>query len=333
LNALVIGAAGFIGSHLTDVLLERGHRVLAVDDLSKGRLSNIEHNLARDAFEFQRLDARDTNELAVLARGCDVVVNLAARKIPRYGSGWDTVTVNFEIARSALEAARGARAKCVLASTSDVYGKSTALPFREDGDCVVGPSTSRRWSYAVSKLETEHLALGYQAEYGVPVTLLRFFGTYGERQYLDWWGGPQGVFLRAIDEGRPLEVHGDGRQTRCFIHVSDLALATALAVERSEANGEIINVGTEEEISIHELAALMHELAGVGGAPQIELIPYESFGGEYEDVRRRVPDLTKSRALLGFEPAVNLRDGLARLWQWYRSPAGAAELALARAAE
>jgi UDP-glucose 4-epimerase len=333
LNVLVIGAAGFIGSHLCDVLLERGHSVVALDDLSKGRLSNIEHNLSSAAFEFRRFDARDTNELIVLARGCDAVVNLAARKIPRYGSGLDTVTVNFDVARAALEAARSAGARCVLASTSDVYGKSAALPFREDGDCVLGPSTSRRWAYAASKLATEHLGLAYQAEYGVPVTLLRYFGTYGERQYLDWWGGPQGVFLRAIDEGRPIEVHGDGRQTRCFVHVSDLALGTALATEKDEAAGEIFNIGTDEEISIHELALLMHELSGRDGGANVELIPYESFSGSYEDVRRRIPDLTKSRALLGFEPVVPLRDGLQRLWAWYRSPEGEAEAALARAAQ
>jgi len=214
-----------------------------------------------------------------------------------------------------------------------VYGKSTALPFREDGDCLVGPSTSRRWAYAASKLAIEHMALAYQIEYGVPVSLLRYFGTYGERQYLDWWGGPQGVFLRAIDEGRPIEVHGDGRQTRCFIHVTDLALGTALAAEKDEANGEIFNIGTDEEVSIHELALLMHELSGAGGTASVELIPYESFSGSYEDVRRRVPDLTKSRELLGFEPRVPLRDGLTRLWTWYRSPEGAAEAALARAAQ
>ena len=333
MNVLVIGAAGFIGSHLCDALLARGHAVLAVDDLSKGRLSNIDHNFGAGSFEFRRQDARDADELAVLARGCDVVVNLAARKIPRYGSGLDTVTVNFAVAHAALDAARAAGAKCVLASTSDVYGKSTALPFREDGDCLIGPSTSRRWAYAASKLATEHLALAYQDEHDVPVTLLRYFGTYGERQYLDWWGGPQGVFLRAIDEGRPLEVHGDGRQTRSFIHVADLAHGTALAVERDAANGQIFNIGTEEEVSIHELATLMYELSGREGDAPIELIPYESFPRAYEDVRRRVADLTKSRELLGFEPRISLREGTRRLWDWYRSPEGEAEAALARAAE
>jgi UDP-glucose 4-epimerase len=326
-KALVVGGAGFIGSHACDLLLARGHSVVVVDDLSKGRLENIEHHGGDPRFEFRRLDARDGTALIELAEGCDVILDLAARKIPRYGSALETVTVNLDIARAVLEAARATEAKCVLASTSDVYGTSRALPFREDGDCLIGPSTSRRWAYAASKLAVEHLALGYQAEHGVPVVLLRYFGTYGDRQYLDWWGGPQGVFLEAIAAGRPLEIHGDGSQTRCFVHVSDLALATALAMERGEANGQILNVGTDEEVSIADLARLMHALSGAGGEPRIELIPYESFGGSYEDVQRRVPDLTKSRELLGFEAAVPLREGLGRLWDWYRSTVGAAALA------
>jgi UDP-glucose 4-epimerase len=331
LKTLVIGAAGFIGSHLCDLLVARGHEVVAIDDLSKGRLDNIVHLTDGPSLQFHRLDGRELGDVTALARGCDVVVNLAARKIPRYGSSLETLTVNVETGRAALEAARAVGAKCVLASTSDVYGKSTALPFREDGDCLLGPSHSRRWAYAASKLATEHLALGYKDEYGLPVVLLRFFGTYGERQYLDWWGGPQGVFLRAIDEGRPMEVHGDGRQTRCFVHVSDLATGIVLACELEQANGEIINLGTQEEVSIRGLAELMHELSGRGGEADIELIPYESFTGSYEDVRRRIPDMTKSREVLGFEPTVSLRDGVSRLWDWYRSPAGVRDAAFARA--
>jgi UDP-glucose 4-epimerase len=320
MKLLVIGAAGFIGSHLSDALLMRRHSVVAVDDLSKGTLENLAHNTSSPMFAFHKMDARDTARLTELASGCDVVVDLAARKIPRYGSSLDCVATNFDVARASLDAAHAAGAKCVLASTSDVYGKSKALPFREDGNCLIGPSTSRRWAYAASKLAIEHLALGYQEEYGLPVTILRFFGTYGERQYMDWWGGPQGVFMTAILEGRPMEVHGDGRQTRCFIHVSDLVQGIAVACEREAANGEILNLGTTEEVSICELAELMHELSGTGGGPaQVELIPYESFGGSYEDVQRRVPDMTKSRALLDFEPTVPLREGVRRLWDWYRA--------------
>lgn len=318
MNVVVIGAAGFIGSHLCDTLIARGHTVAGVDDLSKGSRENLAGCEESARFELHILDARDAAAVAQLARGVDVVVNLAARKIPRYGSSLETMTVNLDISRAALGAALRAGAKCVLASTSDVYGKSTAVPFREDGDCLIGPSTSRRWAYAASKLAIEHLALGYRDEYGLRVVLLRYFGTYGERQRLDWWGGPQGVFMSAIAEGRALDVHGDGSQTRCFIHVEDLALGTALACERGDVDGEIINLGTEEEISIHDLALAMHEVAGVEGPPRINFIPYERFGGNYEDVQRRVPDLTKSRQLLGFEPSIALQDGLRRMWEWYR---------------
>jgi UDP-glucose 4-epimerase len=161
------------------------------------------------------------------------------------------------------------------------------------------------------------MAYGFQDKYGLPVTILRYFGTYGERQYLNWWGGPQGVFLEAIDAGKPIELHGDGTQTRCFIYVDDLARGTLLACEKDEANGEVLNLGTGEEVSIRELAGRMHSLSGREAPLQVRLIPYDAFPGSYEDVQRRVPDMTKSRALLGFEPAITLDAGLRRLWDWY----------------
>jgi UDP-glucose 4-epimerase len=182
---------------------------------------------------------------------------------------------------------------------------------------VIGPSTVSRWAYGVSKLCDEHMTFAYQEEYDVPVTILRFFGSYGERQYLNWWGGPQGVFLEAISSGEPIEVHGDGSQTRCFTHIDDMTEATTRAIERDEANGEIINIGNDEEISILGLATLMHELSGVGGEPKVKLKPYADFDRDYQDVMRRIPDLTKQREILGFEPQIGLEEGHRRLWQWY----------------
>jgi UDP-glucose 4-epimerase len=326
-NFLITGAAGFIGSHLSDLLLQRGHEVVGVDNLAHGTLENLESALASSCFTLLEFDVRETERLAQAAVGCDVVVHLAALKIPRYGHALDTVSVNVDGARSALEAARHAGAKCVMASTSDVYGKSRDLPFREDSDMVLGPSTSRRWAYAASKLAAEHLAHGYEDKYGLPVAILRYFGTYGERQYLNWWGGPQGVFLKAIDGGEPIELHGDGTQTRCFIHVEDLVGATVLACEREAADGEIFNVGTTEEVSIGELADRMHGMSGRKGPLSIRLIPYDTFPGSYEDVARRVPDPTKSRELLGFEPAIDLDAGIRRLWSWYDAVSRAPESA------
>jgi UDP-glucose 4-epimerase len=317
MKALLTGGAGFIGSHLTDNLLARGWTVTGVDNLSKGRISNIEHNLGRDDFEFVELDCRELDTMLELGEGSDVVVNLAATKIPRYGSALDNLTVNLQANRTALEVAHRNEAKFVLASTSDVYGKNPNIPFREDGDSVIGPSTTPRWSYGVTKLTDEHMAFAYQDEYELPVTILRFFGSYGERQYLNWWGGPQGVFLEAISKGEPIQVHGDGSQTRCFTHIDDMVEATARAIERTEANGQIINIGNDEEITIKGLAQLMHEISGVGGKPNIELVPYTSFSRDYQDVLRRVPDLTKQRELLGFEPRITLQEGHRRLWEWY----------------
>ncbi len=317
MKALITGGAGFIGSHLTDSLLTRGWEVVSVDDLSKGRKEVIEHNFDRDDYEFVEMDCRDLDKMLELGEGSDVVVNLAATKIPRYGSALDNLTVNLQANRIALEVAHQSKAKFILASTSDVYGRSPDLPFREDGNSVIGPSTTPRWSYGVTKLTDEHMAFAYQDEYHLPIVVLRYFGSYGERQYLNWWGGPQGVFLEAISKGEPIEVHGDGSQTRCFTHIDDMVEATSLAIERDEANGEIINIGSDHEISIKDLAVLMHELSGVGGEPNIELVPYESFSRDYQDVLRRIPDLTKQKEILGYTAGVSLEEGIRRLWAWY----------------
>ena len=327
MKALVTGAAGFIGSHLTDRLLARGHDVVGVDNLVHGALANLEPALSSVHFALREFDVRETDRLADCAQGCDVLVHLAALKIPRYGHSLDTVSVNVDGAHSALEAARRAGARCVMASTSDVYGKGTELPFREDSDLVLGSSTSRRWAYAVSKLTAEHFAYGFHDKFGIPVTMLRYFGTYGQRQYLNWWGGPQGVFLEAIAAAQPIELHGDGTQTRCFIHVDDLAHGTVLACERDAGDAQIFNIGTSEEVLIRDLAERMHTLSGRSSPLELRLIPYESFPGSYEDVRRRVPDLTKSSEMLGFRPAIGLDEGIARLWEWYDSlaPAGRTE--------
>lgn len=324
MRILITGGAGFIGSHLTDVFLRRGHEVRCLDDLSMGRRENIEHNLADPAFEFLEGDVRDGGAMMSAAEGVDAIVHLAAGKIPRYTSAYSTLMVNVFGGHAALEAAREHKAKIVMASTSDVYGTGPDLPFRESGPLVLGSSTSRRWAYAVSKLCDEHLAFAYEDEFGVDISIVRFFGAYGERQYPSWWGGPQGVFLEAISRGEPVEIHGDGMQTRCFIHVDDLVEATARVAESEAATGQIINIGAEEEISIVDLARLMHELSGSERELELKFVPYESLSKNYQDVQRRVPDLTKMQELLDYTPQISLREGLRRLWEWYRT-AGATQ--------
>jgi len=318
MKVLVIGGAGFIGSHVCDVLLERGYKVLCIDNLSSGSLDNIRHNLENKNFSFLKLDILERDLLFNAIDKVDSIIHLAAYKIPRYSSAMKTLLLNTQGTINILDLAKIKKAKVIIGSTSDVYGKNPNLPFKEDCDLILGPSTSRRWAYAVSKLFDEHLAYAYQDEYNLEIVILRYFGTYGERQYLNWWGGPQGVFLKNIFDGLPVEIHGDGNQTRCFIYIKEAAEATVRAVERDKAIGKIINIGTEEEISILDLAKLMHKLSEVTSELQIKYVPYSSFSKNYEDVKRRVPSIDKMKELLNYEPKINLEEGLSRLIKWYK---------------
>jgi UDP-glucose 4-epimerase len=249
----------------------------------------------------------------------DCVVHLAAFKIPRYGKAIDTLRINYQGTDQILRIAAEAKCKCVLASTSDVYGRNLKVPFSEESESVIGSSKVARWAYAVSKLFDEHLGFAYQESYGIPVTALRFFGSYGPRQHLTWWGGPQSVFIDAVLNGRPIPIHGDGQQTRSFTFVSDTVEGIYAAIVKAEANGEILNIGSDHEITILDLAKAIHRLSGVGGDPRIEFVPYESFTGKrYEDVRRRVPDVRLCEQLLGVRASVGLDEGLGRTISWQR---------------
>ncbi|MFZ3115586.1 MAG: GDP-mannose 4,6-dehydratase [Syntrophales bacterium] len=319
MDVLVTGGAGFIGSHVCDILIERGYNVLCIDNLSSGSLNNIKHNLANPRFQFKKLDILEKNVLFQEAGPVDAILHLAAYKIPRYSSAINTLTINSQGTANVLELARMKEAKFIISSTSDVYGKSSQMPFHETNDLVLGPSTSRRWAYAASKLFDEHLAFAYQDEYNLRIVILRYFGTYGERQYLNWWGGPQGVFLEKIFKAEPLEIHGDGTQTRCFTYVKDTAEATVRAIETKEAEGEIINIGAEEEISILALADLMYKFSGVSSALDVKYVPYATFSKNYEDVKKRIPSIEKMNKILGYQPKVNLEEGLKNLLDWYKN--------------
>lgn len=319
-KVLVTGVAGFLGSNLLTKLLKEGHQVVGIDNLSMGRLENIEDHLNHSDFTFIKKDILEKETIEGLDTDFDVIVHLAAFKIPRYGNAVDTLKINTKGSENMLELARKINCKFVLASTSDVYGMNPDLPFVEDGNCVIGDSKVPRWAYAVSKLYDEHLALAYMEDYGIPVTLLRFFGSYGPHQHLSWWGGPQSVFIDCLLNNKEIPIHGDGKQTRTFTFVDDTVAGIYAATMKPEANGEIFNIGANEEITILELAEMLKEIAGEPCSSEIKLIPYNeiSKGRKYQDVMRRVPDTTKAERLLGVKAQTSMREGLKRTFEWQK---------------
>jgi UDP-glucose 4-epimerase len=315
----ITGVAGFIGSNLADALLARGHSVAGIDNLSMGSLRNIAQLQECSKFRFFRTDVRDLGEMRQNFRDVDTIVHLAAFKIPRYGNALETLEINTTGGKNVLHLGRDGNRRIVIASTSDIYGKNPAVPFREDSDSVIGPTTVRRWSYAVSKLFDEHLALAYQSTYGVPVTILRFFGSYGPRQHLSWWGGPQSVFISAVLRDEPVEIHGTGKQTRSFTYIDDLVDGIVKATEYAAEPAAIFNLGNTHEVTILEVARLIYELCGTSARLKLKMVPYADLGANYEDVTRRIPDITRARTLLGFNPKIGLREGLTRTIEWQRS--------------
>lgn len=317
---LVTGAAGFLGSNLLERVLAEGHEVVALDNLSMGRRDNLGALLDHPKLRFLQRDVTRSDSFDDVAGPFDCILHLAAFKIPRYGKAIDTLKINYHGTEVVLELARRLGCKCVLASTSDVYGRNPELPFNEDSsNSVIGSSNSPRWAYAVSKLFDEHLALAYQDAYGFPVTVLRFFGSYGPRQNTTWWGGPQSVFIDCVLRNKPIPIHGDGKQTRSFTYVSDTVEGIYQSMIRPQANGEVINIGSNQEITILELAEKIKRLSGAADDLAIEFVPYASFTGKkYEDVMRRVPDIRKCEKLLGVRAQVGLDEGLARTIDWQR---------------
>ena len=318
MKVAITGAAGFIGSNLAERLVARGDSVHAIDDLSHGTLENLAGLRESQRFTLVRASILDPGAVDAVAEGADVLVHLAAGKIPRYGDAMDTLVTNGEGGLRVLRACRDRKVRrMVLASTSDCYGRNPEVPFSEDSVSVIGSPRVRRWSYAVSKMFEEQALFAFTERHGLEGVALRLFGGYGPRQNLTWWGGPQAVFIGAALKGEPLEVHGSGRQTRSFTYVDDLVDAFVRAIDVPAAAGEMINVGSDREITILDLARLVWRLVR-DDEPRIERVAFASFG-RYEDVERRIPDNRKAAKLLGHVPAVALEEGLPRTIAWQRA--------------
>lgn len=312
----ITGVAGFIGSNLCAALLEKGYSVVGIDNMSQGCKKNLEDFRIHPNFEFHEIDVRDDASVLDVTKGCEVIVHLAAFKIPRYSDALDTLLINSHGAESVAKAAVSHGAKVVAASTSDVYGKNRELPFDETSDLVMGSPDVKRWAYAISKMFDEQLFFGYHERYGIDIVLLRFFGGYGPNQNLTWWGGPQSVFINNALDNEEIPLHGDGQQTRSFTYISDHVDGIIRTIEKPEANNMVFNIGNTHEVTIEYLARMIWRLVrGDADAPKIKLIPYETFG-KYEDVRRRIPDISRAREILGFEPKIDLETGLRTTIQW-----------------
>ena len=315
MKVLITGVAGFIGSNVAMALLHKGYDVVGVDNMSQGDKFNMVPFIDHPKFEMHYVDIRDEAALKGASCGCKTIVHLAAYKIPRYTDALDTLLINSTGSENVMKASIDQNAKVVAASTSDVYGKNPDVPFTEDSSLVMGNPDVRRWAYAISKMFEEQMLFAYQQRYGIRFVALRFFGGYGPNQNLTWWGGPQSVFINKALDNEEIEVHGDGSQSRSFTFISDHVDGILRTVEMDAANNMVFNLGNTREITILALAKLIWKLVRGDEPPKIKMVPYASFG-KYEDVMRRIPDITRARTLLGFEPRVDLEDGLRRTIEW-----------------
>ncbi len=318
LKALVTGVAGFVGSHMAYKLMDEGFEVVGIDNLSQGFERNISPLKKLEGFSFHQVDVRDLDGLHKVSEGISHIVHLAAYKIPRYGGALDTLHINTKGTENCLElACQKEGVKVLFSSTSDIYGKNPDLPFNEESSSVVGSPKVKRWSYAISKMFDEQLCFAYHEAYDIPISVVRYFGGYGPHQNPSWWGGPQAAFMAAILEGKTIEIHGDGLQTRSFTYIDDMVQGTYLALVHDNSHNNVFNIGDCREITILDLAQKVWEVAGQSGDVPVDMIPYENFG-RYEDVRRRVPDIAKAQSQLGFQPQMSLEKGLKITFEWQR---------------
>ncbi len=309
MRVLITGGAGFIGSHLADAYIERGDEIYIIDDLSTGSIENIAHLKNHPKFHYTIDSVHNQPVVAELIDSCDVIFHLAAAVGVKLivESPVRTIETNVRGTEVVLALANKKKRKVLVASTSEVYGLSMEVPFREDGNLVMGATTKGRWSYACSKAIDEFLALAYWREKKLPTIVVRLFNTVGPRQ-TGQYGMVIPTFVKQALANRPITVYGDGKQTRCFGYVGDIVGALIGLMDKEEAVGSVYNIGSNEEVTILELAERVRALTG--SKSEIVFVPYnEAYEEGFEDMPRRVPDISKIGALVGFRPRMTL-DGI-----------------------
>jgi UDP-glucose 4-epimerase len=319
MNALITGGAGFIGSHLAEALLASGSQVCIIDDLSTGSLDNLKALAGRKGFRFVRESVRHESTMALLVDRCEVVFHLAAAVGVQLivDRPVHTLETNIHGSEVVLKLANKFGRKTFLASTSEVYGKSTRVPFAEDDDSLLGSTRLTRWSYACSKMVDEFLALAYHEQFGLPVVVGRFFNTIGPRQ-----SGAYGMvvprFVRAALRNEPLCVYGTGQQSRCFTNVADVVGAMVKLADCPQAVGQVVNIGSEESIAIEDLARRVIDLTG--SKSTIRHLSYEeAYGRPFDDMLARKPDLSRIRQLIGYRPRYDLEQTLKQIIEYEKS--------------
>jgi UDP-glucose 4-epimerase len=319
MRALLTGGAGFIGSHLADALLAQGHEVCVIDDLSTGSLDNIAHLEGRPGFSCVIDSVMHRAGMAELVARADVVFHLAAAVGVKLivDAPVRTIETNIQGAEVVLAEASRWNRLVVMFSTSEVYGKSDIVPFREDADLVLGATTKHRWAYACSKALDEFLTLAYHREHNLPVIVLRLFNTVGPRQ-TGRYGMVIPTFVRQALADLPITIYGDGGQSRSFTDVSDVVDGILRLVQEPKAIGQVVNIGSTEEITMLDLARRVKEM--VGSRSELVLVPYDkAYEVGFEDIRRRVPDLTRIRELVGYAPKTGLDGILHRVIEYERA--------------
>jgi UDP-glucose 4-epimerase len=317
-HALITGGAGFIGSHLSEKLLAQGDQVTIIDNLSTGRFENIAHLTENTRFRYAIEDIRHAAVMDRLVSECDVIYHLAAAVgvFSIVHSPINTLEINVGGTEIVLQTARRYRKKVLIASTSEVYGKGIKVPFSEDDDRILGPTTKSRWSYAASKELDEFLGLAYHKAADLPVTIFRLFNTVGPRQVGNY-GMVVPRFVRWALQGEAIQVYGDGQQSRCFANVHDVVDAISILGHHDAVAGQVYNIGNSQEISILGLAQLVKELAA--SSSEIVFVPYDqAYEMGFEDMRRRVPDVSKIRAAIGWQPTTSLEETIDQIIAYYR---------------